>query len=172
MPAPLIWLGAGALALLASTKHSNDKVLKASVDIMPGKGSNKVEPIDGAVVCCGVFGWFIHTGIWLDGNIVELQGNGLIRGISPNRFLQQRSGGNIYIACDTHDQPLIQKQAEIRAAEKLFSYSEYDLIDNNCHKFVWYCLTGNDHKITRFSELNQNMAKCFSTSVAWQPIID
>lgn len=171
MPAPLIWLGASALALLATTKHSNDKVLNACVDIMPGLGNKKVEPLNGAVVCCGVFGWFIHTGIWLDGSIIELKGNGLIRGISPRRFLNERSGDNIYIACNINDQPLIQKLAETRAAAKLFSYSDYDLINNNCHKFVWQCLSGEEHKVTRFSELNHRMSKYFDSSVTWQPII-
>ena len=172
MPAPLLWLSVGALALLAKTKYSNDRILNDSVDIMPGMGDVPTRPKNGAVVCCGVFGWFIHTGIWLDGNIIELRGNGLIRAISPARFLHERSGEHIYIACDPSAKPLIQEQAIIRAAEKIFSYSEYDLIDNNCHKFVWQCLSGESQVITRFSELNLKMSEYFKTTLAWQPILN
>ena len=171
MPAPLLWLSVSALALLAKTKYDNDKSLNHTVDIMPGMGIKQTVPKNGAVVCCGVFGWFMHTGIWLDGNIIELKGNGLIRAISPARFLHERSGEKIFVACDHLGQPLIKEQAVIRAAEKIFSYSEYDLINNNCHKFVWQCLSGENQKLTRFSELNVKMSEYFATTLAWQPIV-
>ena len=170
MPAPLLWLGAGAIAMLASVKYSNDKQLAKSVGRLPGHSDSKVKPINGAIVTCDVYGFFEHTGIWVDGNILELKGNGLIRGISPNRFLQERSGDNIYIACDDKDQPLIQAETAERAVSQLFSYSEYDVIKNNCHKFVWQCVSGEDFQLTRFSELNQKIAQHFTTTVNWHPI--
>jgi hypothetical protein len=170
MPVPLLWFGAGAIALLAGAKYSNDKVLDKSVSGLPGKSDVKVAPINGAIVTCGVYGLFEHTGIWVDGDILELKGNGLIRGISPNRFLQERSGDNIYIACDDNVVPLIQVDTADRAISQLFSYSEYDVIKNNCHKFVWRCISGEDIPLTRFSELNQKMAELFSTTIYWHPI--
>jgi hypothetical protein len=171
MPAPLLWLGVGALALLAHTKYTNDKILDESVDILPGDSNTPITPQDGAVVTCGVYGMFEHTGIWLDGNIIELKGNGLIRGISPARFLDERSGNKIYIACDVHDNALIDSEAINRATSKLFSYSEYDVIKNNCHKFVWYCLSGQEKSLTRFSGLNQLIAEKFKTSIHWNPAV-
>jgi hypothetical protein len=170
MPVPLLWLGAGVIALLAGTKYSNDKVLDKSVSGLPGKSDIEVDPINGAIVTCGVYGLFEHTGIWVDGNILELKGNGLIRGISPNRFLQERSGDNIYIACDENVIPLVQADTADRAISQLFSYSEYDVIKNNCHKFVWHCISGEVIPLTRFSELNQKMAEQFSTTIRWHPI--
>jgi hypothetical protein len=170
MPAPLLWLGAGAIALLAAAKYSNDKSLKESVSSLPGNTDIAVEPVNGAIVTCGVYGLFEHTGIWVDGNILELKGNGLIRGISPNRFLQERSGDYIYIACDDNNNPLIQAGTADRAISRLFSYSEYDVIKNNCHKFVWHCISGEDVPLTRFSELNQKMAERFSKTIHWHPI--
>ncbi|WP_339719947.1 hypothetical protein [uncultured Paraglaciecola sp.] len=170
MPAPLIWLGASAIAILASTKYSNDKRLEQSVNSLPGRSDRQVKPVNGAIVTCGIYGLFEHTGIWVDGNILELKGNGLIRGISPNRFLQDRSGDNIYIACGNDNRPLIQPDAAERAISRLFSYSEYDLIKNNCHKFVWYCISGEDVPLTRFSLLNQKIAERFSTSIHWHPV--
>lgn len=170
MPAPLLWLGASAIAMLVSVKYSNDKRLVKSVSGLPGKSDIKVEPVNGAIVTCGVFGLFEHTGIWVDGNILELKGNGLIRAVSPKRFLQERSGDEIHIACDQNIIPLIQPNAAERAVSRLFSYSEYDLINNNCHKFVWHCISGEDVPLTRFSALNQKMAKQFATTIYWHPV--
>lgn len=170
MPAPLLWLGASAIAILAGAKYSNDKCLEKSVSRLPGNSAIEVEPVNGAIVSCGIFGFFEHTGIWVDGNILELKGNGLIRGVSPNRFLQTRSGDDIYMACDNHNRPLIQADAADRALSRLFSYSEYDVIKNNCHKFVWQCISGEDMPLTRFSALNQKMAERFATTIHWHPV--
>jgi hypothetical protein len=170
MPAPLFWLGASAIAMLAGAKYSNDKRLEDSVISLPGKSELAVEPVNGAIVTCGIYGLFEHTGIWVDGNILELKGNGLIRGVSPNRFLQERSGDFIYIACDDNNTPLIQPDAAQRAISQLFSYSEYDVIKNNCHKFVWQCISGEDMPLTRFSVLNQKMAGLFATNIHWHPV--
>ena len=111
-----------------------------------------------------------HRGVWVDGNIIELKGNGLIRGISPKRFLQERSGENIYIACDNKNNPLIQSETADRAVSRLFTYSEYDVMKNNCHKFVWQCISDDNLPLTRFSELNQKMAEHFASEINWHPI--
>jgi hypothetical protein len=170
MPVPFLWLGAGAIAMLAGVKYSNDKRLGESVSHLPGNSDIKVEPVNGAIVTCGVYGFFEHTGIWVDGNIVELKGNGLIRGISPSRFLQERSGDNIYIACDDTNMPLVHPDAANRAISQVFTYSEYDVLNNNCHKFVWQCISGETLSLTRFSELNQKIAEHFTKSISWHPI--
>lgn len=170
MPAPLLWLGASAIAMLASVKYSNDKRLEESVGRLPGDSDIKVSPVNGAIVTCGVYGLFEHTGIWVDGNILELKGNGLIRGISPNRFLQERSGDYIYMACDSDNVPLTQDKTADRAISRLFSYSEYDVIKNNCHKFVWFCISGEEVPLTRFSELNERLAGQFATTIYWNPV--
>jgi hypothetical protein len=170
MPAPLIWFGVSAITLFASVKYSNDKRLDESVGYLPGETDKKVDAVNGAIVTCGVYGLFEHTGIWVDENILELKGNGLIRGVSPNRFLQERSGDSIYIACDDNHIPLIQSETADRAISQLFNYSEYDVIKNNCHKFVWHCISGENIPLTRFSALNQKMAEHFETTIHWHPI--
>lgn len=168
MALPLLWLGAGALALLATKEYSQESRIKSRVSLMPGEGTNKVVPVNGAVVSCGIYGLFEHTGIWLEGNIIELKGNGLIRGISPSRFLQNRSGEFIYIACDHADQPLVAEFAAERATKQLFQYSEYHLFKNNCHKFVWQCISGQKQQLTRFNDLNLRMADFFNSDIHWQ----
>ena len=173
MPAPLFWLGASTVAMLAAAKYSEEvnQQNQGYVGTFPGDGCHKVDPVDGAIMCCGVYQVFEHSGIWVDGSIVELKGNGLIRGVSPNRFLQNRSGEQIFVACDPHNRPLSAKGTASRAASRLFEYSEYDVIQNNCHKFVWQCISGEQSPLTGFSELNRLKASKFDHPIHWQPYL-
>jgi hypothetical protein len=170
MPVPLIWLGAGLAALYAGVKYSDSHAYRGSVTYMPGEeeSDSKVILVDGCIVSCGVLGVFDHCGIWIDGNIIELRGNGLIRGISPKRFLHQRSGDYIYVACNAQLQTLVAPGTKERAVSQLYQYLEYDLIKNNCHKFVWQCISDINEPLTRFSELNNKMACHFDCKVSWQ----
>jgi hypothetical protein len=168
MALPLIWLGAGLAALYAGSKYTNSSTYRGAVDYLPGEGDADVQPVDGCIVSCGVFGVFDHTGIWIDGNIVELKGNGLIRGISPQRFLGKRSGNEIFVACCDQSKPLIAEGTYARAVKQLYQYSEYDVMRNNCHKFVWGCISGQNQAVTRFTELNNQMACYFGTNISWQ----
>ena len=170
MPVPLLWFGAGAIALLVGTNYRNYKRFNKSNSPISGHTNLAVDPINGAIVSCGVYGLFEHTGIWVNGNVLELKGNGLIRCVSPSRFLQQRSGDYIYVACDDKYNPLIQLGAADRATSLLFSYSEYDVISNNCHKFVWHCISAENIPLTRFSKLNQKIAEHFATVIHWHPL--
>ncbi|MDM7860934.1 hypothetical protein QTP81_10030 [Alteromonas sp. ASW11-36] len=173
MPLPLVWLGAGAAALFAGTKLTREiQKSQGYINHFPGECKRAVQPIDGAVVCCGIYEVFQHTGIWVDNNIIELRGNGLIRGISPERFLTERSGNTIFVACDKHRQPLVKPDTAAVASSRLFEYSEYDLLSNNCHRFTMHCVTGVDRQITRFAELNATMCATFNTKIYWQPIIN
>ena len=170
MALPLIWLGAGLAALYAGSKYTDSQTYRGAVDFMPGEGDIYVKPVDGCIVSCGVFGVFDHTGIWIDGNIVELKGNGLIRGISPQRFLGQRSGNEIFVACCKQAIPLIADDIWARTVNQLYQYSEYDLVRNNCHKFVWGCISGENEVVTRFTQLNNKMAIYFGTNICWQKL--
>lgn len=171
MALPLFWLGATATALFTAAKASEHQQKRLGrVARFPGECSIAVEPVDGAIVCCGIYGVFEHSGIWLDGNIIELKGNGLIRGISPDRFMQNRSGDTIYMACGGSLAPLIGEDIASRAVAQLYQYSEYDLFKNNCHRFVHQCLTNDNSRLTRFSDLNASLAKHFQTPIHWQPI--
>ncbi|WJG07675.1 hypothetical protein [Aliiglaciecola sp. LCG003] len=168
MPLPLILLGAGLAALYARDKYT-DSAIRNSVEVSsyPGEDDLSVLPQDGAIVSCGIFGMFDHTGIWLDGNIIELRGNGLIRAISAQRFLANRSGKKIYILCDEFAQPLIAESALDNATAQLYQYSKYHVIRNNCHRFVWRCVSGQPTAITSFYDLNQALYGYFSTSLKW-----
>lgn len=169
MALPLLILGASALAVLAGNKYTKQNY-GSRFSTLPIEGKKTIKPLNGAIVSCGVFGLFDHTGIWLDGNIIELKGNGLIRGVSPRRFLQNRSGDQIFIACNQDKQALHSEAAASNACERLFQYSEYDLFNNNCHKFVWQCISGKQQQLTRFAELNRLLAQHFKCEIHWHKV--
>ena len=168
MPVPLLWLGAACVGLYASSK-ANEAYLKNSKTVakLPGESSKKVVPRNGAIVTCGIYGVLDHTGIWVDGNIYELSGAGLIRTVSPERFLQNRSGDNIYIACDEHYMPLAAAEVAKRCQDNLFGLRDYHVLDNNCHQFIWQCLQSNAKAITTFKALSLNVAQLYDRVVYW-----
>lgn len=191
MALPLLWLGAaviGSLAAkeLAEQQYDNDLKRKlphepesldalAKYDSVVGKYPSEmfnqdivVKPEIGAIVCCTIAGVLDHTGIWIgDNTIVELHGDGLIKAVSSERFLDNRSGSKIFIACDSAARPIIDELAAQRAISMIYQYREYDLITNNCNRFVWHCVSGTDEKLTTFKELNQQLAKWVNKKVYW-----
>ncbi|WP_414830693.1 hypothetical protein [Alteromonas sp. H39] len=171
MPLPLLWLGAGIAAAYAGSQIAREKQKSdGHIRHFPGEHQTEVTPVDGAIVCCGIYELFQHTGIWLDGNIVELRGNGLIRGISPSRFLSDRSGNRVFVACNEALEPLVAPDTVTNALDRLYTYSEYDLVSNNCHRFVYECVSGSSRRITRFAELNAALKVQFHTAIHWQPV--
>lgn len=168
MPAPLLWLGAGVAASLASKKiKDTHRHSLTHVGHYPGESQDKVAAVNGALVCCGIYGAFDHTGIWVDGSIIELRGNGLIRAVSEQRFLHNRSGSQIHILCDQNNQPLVSAQTTQRAIAKLYQYSDYHVIKNNCHRFCWQCVSGQNTAVVSFHDLNQLLHRHFNTILSW-----
>lgn len=168
MPVPLIWLGAACIGLYASNK-ANDAYLKSTntVRTLPGESSRRVVPRNGAIVTCGIYGVLDHTGVWVNGNIYELSGSGLIRSVSPERFLQNRSGDTIFVACDEQYFPLAADDVAQRCVDNLYELRDYHVLDNNCHQFVLEMLIGEKAEITSFSELNEALSALFLTSINW-----
>ncbi|NVK25507.1 MAG: hypothetical protein HWE10_11310 [Gammaproteobacteria bacterium] len=130
-----------------------------------------VIPEAGSIVCCEVYGMFDHTGIWLDDEtIIELSNSGLVKAVSSQRFLQERSGKNLFVACNNLHKPIVISGCEQRAVSNLFSYREYDVIDNNCHRFVNFCLSGRDIELTTFANLNKQLAKLSGQNIYWDKV--
>lgn len=174
MAIPLLWLGAAAVTAYAGTKISKewikqDLIDKGHLGAYPGEGDASADFVDGAIVCCGIYEVFQHTGIVKDDVIVELKGNGLIRPVSPHRFLRERSGNRIYIACDEHGNVLADKVAAESAIDRIYQYQDYHVLDNNCHRFVAEVLLQRSYPITRFAELNTVLSEHFHTPIYWQP---
>ncbi|MGI2260387.1 hypothetical protein [Shewanella sp. GXUN23E] len=185
---PLIWLGGAAIGVLAlaDEKARRDRL---ALDRRLGRvepqaataaegaaltpsilfnSNTRVTPEVGSIVCCHVYGVIEHTGIWLgDNSIAELHGSGLVRAVSAKRFLAGRSGDCIYLACSHDHRALACQQAAVRASESMFTYRDYQLLDNNCHRFVWYCLTGDESRISSFDGLSIKLAALFSQAIYW-----
>ncbi|GIU50578.1 hypothetical protein TUM4438_37100 [Shewanella sairae] len=190
MALPLIWLGAAAIgaAIVIEEKEKQKEVAlkrqlgKATKKHVDGQsaelapslwqtGDRRVKPEAGGIVCCFVFGVIEHTGIWIgDNTLVELHGSGLVRAVSAERFLAGRSGSRIYQACNHNHQPLIAAKAFYQAQQAIFSYRDYDLFDNNCHRFVWRCISGEDCTVQSFGQLNNKIGSYFGEAVYWDEL--
>jgi len=135
---------------------------------MSNSNATYVEPEIGSIVCCGIGGVLDHTGIYIGENyIVELAGSGLVKAVSIRRFLAERSGKHIFIACDSNAQPLVSELAAQKATEQIFNYYEYDVIKNNCHRFIWQCFAQNDNDFTTFKTLSYKLAKYYDRVIYW-----
>ncbi|GHG08411.1 hypothetical protein [Thalassotalea marina] len=191
MPLPLVWLGAAAVSALAVKELADDRKKQqqsrrrypraqsladigrhdSPIAIYPTdmfKTEQMVEPKVGSIVCCGIGGLLDHSGIWIGENtIVELNGEGLIKPISVERFTKERSGKHIFVACDSLAKPLASEQAAQRAISQIYQYRDYHLIENNCHQFIWQCFQPNDARITTFKSLNIKLAQLFNRVIYW-----
>jgi hypothetical protein len=90
--------------------------------------------------------------------------------VSHERFLGDRSGEKAFVACDAQYRPLVAPDVTERAISRIYEYSEYHLINNNCHKFVWDCLSSEGKEVTTFADLNGLLSNFFNSAIHWQPI--
>jgi len=184
MPLPLLLVGAAIGSLLA---HDNQKDFLAAQDkdrFITSKTDTGREPseilpspkktalVPGSLVCCEVYEAFIHTGVVVDDNtIVELHGSGLIRAVSKERFLQQRSGKNIFIACDRSGAPLIFNSIDQLATQDVFNFYEYNLLTSNCYRHTWRWLTGIDIAIESFGDFNGKLTSKLGEEIYWDVVL-
>jgi hypothetical protein len=125
----------------------------------------------GAVVVCEIFHLFEHTGIYIgEGQIVELQGSGLVRAISIQRFFDNRSGKHLFVAVNNRGRILVNEGCYERAISQIFTVQDYDLIHNNCHRFTQHCVTGRNLPITSFFDLKTELARYWHTEIQWQAV--
>ena len=122
----------------------------------------------GAVVVCEIFHLFEHSGIYIgEGEIVELQGTGLVRAVSVNRFFDNRSGKHLLVACDRSGQTLSSQACAERAIQQIFTVQNYDLLHNNCHRFTQACVSGQSLPLTSFFDLKTELAQFWRTDIQW-----
>ena len=133
--------------------------------------SPRLSPLKGSVVCCDIYGAFIPTGIWLNGGIVELAGSGLVRHISPNRFLQGRSGDHIFTLGNDTANVLNSYHAAENAQSRIYEYINYDVMSHNCNRFVATCFDlPHSREIMFFSELTEKLSNFFQCSLVFYKI--
>lgn len=191
MALPILWLGAAVLSAVAA-KELNEQRRFADLRRQKGKEpltrdgesnyhsgvekypsetfsfENTAKICPGSMVCCGLGGVLEHTGILVDQDtIVELHGSGLIKAISPQRFLNERSGNEIFVACDSLGHAIGSVEIAERAINQIYNYQEYHLLKNNCHKFVWQCISGKAGDVTTFHQLNKRFSTFFNRKIYW-----
>ena len=111
----------------------------------------KVQPIEGSIVCCSLCGVLDHSGVYVgDGKIVHRDGDGCLEVVSPKTFLARQIGRNpawrIYVSCYGKDavgfEGVAERALEAESDLDHSEYSGYHLRKKNCHNFSQYCLTG------------------------------
>ncbi|TKB57332.1 hypothetical protein [Ferrimonas aestuarii] len=128
----------------------------------------KVTPRPGCLVACHVYGAIEHVGLWADWDqIIELHGSGLVRVVSARRFLKDRTGQRMFVCVDRHHRPMQAEGAIERAVGTLYQYRKYDLFEDNCYRYIWYCVTGEHRTFDSFGKLNEALAKEFNCDLYW-----
>ena len=128
---------------------------------------DKVYPVKGSIVYCDLGFAFEHSGVYVgDGKIVHRDGGGYLAAVSPKTFIDRLDGFNnaisIYVSC--HDEDAVGSEKVAKRALAALSDPKlavgYDLLENNCHHFCQYCLTGVEQGLLNYSfESLQNTMK-------------
>ena len=152
----------------------------------------KVRPVPGCVLKCDIaggasflLGSICHTGIYLgDDRIAEItnvNGKAKIHIVDPYDFLNGegtnflRTGINIYVATDGEGNALGKQEIADRAIRRQKarrSCGEYDLVDNNCHKFTVWCVYGEEPDEAQLTESDVESAleaEFGCDQVTWEP---
>lgn len=146
-------------------------ILGSLIEGFKAEFKDKIRPIPGCVLKCDLAGGvsimcgsLCHTGIYLGDNriaeVVPGKRKAQVQIVDPYDFLNGqgtnfiRTGINIYVATDGEGNALGSQAIADRAMaySKRKSRGEYDLVDNNCHKFAVRCITGEESEDAKLSE--------------------
>ena len=132
----------------------------------------KVEPVIGSVVYCDLAEFAEHSGIYIGNNrIVHLNGDGKVEAVTPKEFIRRLWGLNpaaeIYVSCDSDDEPVGCHIAANRAEERIGTERKYNMLLDNCHQFVSGCLTGNFNNTDNFLMDLKSISKTKLTATNW-----
>ena len=151
----------------------------------------RVDPVPGSVLRCDLAmganflgGRLCHTGIYLgDDKIAEItndDGKARVQVVDPYDFLHGkgtnfvRTGINVYVATDGNGNVLGSPEIAERARSfaRRCRHGEYDLVDNNCHKFTIHCITGetpSEPKLTDRDVASALKQAFCCERVTWEP---
>lgn len=114
-----------------------------------------VRPVIGSIVYCNLgFGFAEHSGIYVgNGEIVHLNGDGVVEKVSAKTFLARNGGLNpaitIWVSCSGAT-PVGSEAVGRLAVAKIGSTREYQIVLDNCHQFTSGCLTGDFENCDNF----------------------
>jgi len=101
-------------------------------------------PVRGSIVYCDLaFGYAEHSGVYVgDGRIIHRTGKGLIEATSIRQFLSDTTALSIYVSCNAHGNSIGNGLTAQMAEDMLGVQTDYSLLNENCHQFCSYCLSG------------------------------
>jgi len=135
-----IIIGAGLVAAPA--------IYNVARHVIDNKTRNTVSsPTIGGIVYCDLFA-ASHSGVYVgDGNIVHLDGSGVVVKTSAKTFIKRLEGWNtarsIYTLCKGKE-PVGIAGAAAYAEDQVGRKVKYTLAQNNCHRFTASCLLGEE----------------------------
>jgi len=125
----------------------------------------------GSILCCKLR-IFEHTGIYVgNGMVVELHGSGVIRLVNFHQFVRQ--GRQIYVACHPQDGELADESTAQNAEAQIGKRWGYHLVQNNCHRFTYGCLSENFRsQVNLFWKLEEGIRQKYqlNTAIYWRPL--
>ena len=161
--------------------ESRQKIDETGCSILKNVFGNTITPVRGSIVKVDLaLGCASHTGIYIDENniieVAEIDGKAVVRSASKQEFMGQtslvRTGLYMYVAAALNE-PLASEEIASRAILACESYRNgdkpYSLLDNNCHRFTRYCITGNDvsRNIWTENEVKAAIDDVFRTQCYW-----
>ncbi|ENI4128593.1 lecithin retinol acyltransferase family protein [Vibrio fluvialis] len=101
-------------------------------------------PVRGSIVYCDLaFGYAEHSGVYVgNGRIIHRNGKGLIEAVSIHQFLADTTALSIYVSCNAHGHSIGSEFTAQIAEAMLGVQTDYSLLNENCHQFCSYCLSG------------------------------
>ncbi|WP_411066698.1 lecithin retinol acyltransferase family protein [Vibrio alginolyticus] len=101
-------------------------------------------PVRGSIVYCDLaFGYAEHSGVYVgDGRIIHRDGKGLIEAVSIHQFLADTTALSIYVSCNAQGKAIGSEFTAQIAEAMLGVQTDYSLLNENCHQFCSYCLSG------------------------------
>lgn len=137
------------------------------------KLEKSIKPAYGSLLYCELgFGTMEHSGIYVGNNkVIDLDGKGNIKRVNFKEFTSHITtvDTEIWVPCDSDDNPIGLSYAANRAVEMLGETRNYNLILDNCHQFSSGCITGDFENADNFLWMvKDTFKKQFGSSVNWK----
>jgi len=143
--------------------------IKKTINSLTGK---RVTPLPGSILLCDLVGGEYHSGVYVGNHkIIHLEGNGQIRKVSPEQFLQRLAGltgaRTIYVSCDEDSSPVAEFNVVKEALGKVGNSRDYNLFFDNCHQFTSGCITGDFDNSDNFTWMLKDTARDHLGAEKW-----
>ncbi|MFW1364841.1 lecithin retinol acyltransferase family protein [Vibrio parahaemolyticus] len=101
-------------------------------------------PVRGSIVFCDLaLGYAEHSGVYVgNGRIIHRNGKGLIEAVTIHQFLADTTALSIYVSCNAQGRAIGSEFTAQIAEAMLGVQTDYSLLNENCHQFCSYCLSG------------------------------